>query len=42
MFRRMKNLDLIVKVCMEIEPGQLVLMITDDYARSIKISQQLA
>ncbi len=42
MFGRMKVLELIVKICMEVKPGQQVLIITDDYARSIKISQQVA
>jgi leucyl aminopeptidase (aminopeptidase T) len=38
----MKGLELIVKICMGVKPGQQVLIITDDYARSIKISQQVA
>ena len=42
MFRRMKGLELVVKVCMGVKPGQQVLIVTDDYARSIKISQQVA
>lgn len=42
MFRRMKVLELIVKTCMGVKPGQHVLLVTDDYARSIKISQQVA
>lgn len=42
MFKRMKNLELIVKTCMNVTPDQQVLIVTDDYARSIKISHQVA
>ncbi|MFC2001535.1 aminopeptidase [Chloroflexota bacterium] len=42
MFKRMKGIDTIVKNCMEVRPGQNILIVTDDYARSIKISQQVA
>jgi 2,5-dihydroxypyridine 5,6-dioxygenase len=33
---------LIVKTCIGVRPGQQVLILTDDYARSLKISQQVA
>jgi len=42
MFRRMKALELIVKDCMKVTLSQHILIVTDDYARSIKISQQVA
>jgi len=42
MFRRMKGLELVVKTCMGVKPGQNILIVTDDYARSIKIGQQVA
>jgi leucyl aminopeptidase (aminopeptidase T) len=38
----MKCMELIVKTCMGVKPGQQILIVTDDYARSIKISQQVA
>lgn len=42
MFRRMKAIVPIVKDCMNVRRGQHVLIVTDDCARSIKISQQVA
>lgn len=42
MFRRMKAIDLIVKDCLNAEHGQHVLIVTDDCARSLKISRQVA
>ena len=42
MFGRMKCIELIVKTCIGVKPGQQVLIVADDYARSVKIGQQFA
>ncbi len=42
MLKRFKTIDPIVKTCVKVRPGQNVLIISDDCARSILIGQQLA
>ena len=42
MFRRLKAIDPIVKNCVGAGRGQHVLIVTDDYARSLRISSQVA
>jgi len=42
MFGRMPLFDLIVRSCMRVKPGQQVFILSDDYVRSIKISEQVA
>lgn len=42
MLRKLRTIDLIVKTCVKVKPDQQVLIVVDDYARSIKIGQQVA
>ncbi|MFC2041288.1 aminopeptidase [Chloroflexota bacterium] len=42
MLKRLRNIDLIVKTCMEVKPNQQVLVVADDGARSTRIGQQVA
>ena len=42
MFGRKPMFDLVVKNCMKVKPGQEVFILSDDYVRSIKISEQIA
>ena len=42
MLKRLKNIDLIVKTCMEVKPNQQVLIVADDGAHSLRIGQQVA
>ena len=42
MLKRLRNIDLIVKTCIEVKPHQQVLIVADDGARSIRIGQQVA
>ncbi len=42
MLRRIKMLDLIVNTCVEVKPGQQVLVVADDRSLSVKIGRQVA
>ncbi len=42
MLKRLNNIDLVVKTCMEVKPRQQILIVADDGTRSLRIGQQLA
>ncbi|MFH1030991.1 MAG: hypothetical protein V1767_00240 [Chloroflexota bacterium] len=42
MLRRLKNIDLVVKTCMEVKPNQQILIVAEDNDRPLQIAQQLA